>query len=94
MCDTYGRTKHVYGREQKRTLQPLEEFDPRPPEYRGTARDHLPTLLDQLCGKGLCISLTLDPKTRSWKDVASVTNDAVSQQMPPQLPSRSELVES
>lgn len=85
--------KHVYGRERKRTLKPLEEFDPRPVQYRGTAKDHLPALLDKLHGKGLCISLTLDPKMQSRKDMASDANDAMIQQIPPQLPSKTELEE-
>ena len=38
-------------------------FDPRPPEYRGTALQYLPRLLEQLKGKGLCVSLLFDPDT-------------------------------
>ena len=38
-------------------------FDPRPPEYRGTALQYLPTLLEQLKGKRLCVSLLFDPDT-------------------------------
>ena len=49
--------KHVYGRERKCTLKPLEDFDPRPMEYRGTANDRLPELLDKAMWKGaMCFS--------------------------------------
>ena len=34
-----------YGRGQKCTLK---DFDPRPPEYRYTANNHLPTLLENV----------------------------------------------
>lgn len=29
--------KHVYGKEKKRAIVPLEDFDPRPPQFQGTA---------------------------------------------------------
>ena len=57
--------KHVYGKQKKRSLKPLEEFDPRPVELRGTANERLPELLDKLHGKGLSIS-SLDSKSRCW----------------------------
>ena len=41
----------------------LITFDPRPPEYRGTALQYLPRLLEQVKGKGLCVSLLFDPDT-------------------------------
>lgn len=78
-----------YGRWQKYTLK---DFDPRPPEYRGTANNHLPTLLEKLRGKDLLISLTLDSKTQSWNDKC-VRNDAVSQPETSKLPSKDETVE-
>ena len=55
--------KHVLGRTKKRKFQLLEEFDPRPESCRGTVKDRLSTLLDKVCGKGLCISLLLDSST-------------------------------
>ena len=58
--------KHVYGKEKRQSLKPLEEFDPHPIELRGTANERLPELLHKLCGKGLSISLSLDSKTRCW----------------------------
>ena len=79
--------KHVYGRERKRTLKPLEDFDPRPMEYRVTANDRLPELLDKLCGKGLCVSLTLDSQTRCW----SKGEIEILKPLPLQLPTKQEL---
>ena len=35
--------KHVYGKLKKKGLSSMEEFDPRPPEYRGTANAELST---------------------------------------------------
>ena len=39
--------KHSYGRERKRSLKLMEEFDPRPAEYHNTAKD----LLHDFLGK-------------------------------------------
>ena len=36
--------KHVYGKVKKRRLEPLEDFDPRPDKFKGTAK-----ILFQLC---------------------------------------------
>ena len=44
-------------------LTSIASFDPRPPEYRGNAIQRLPGLLQQLKGKGLCVSLLFDPDT-------------------------------
>ena len=67
--------KHVYGKQRKRALKPLEDFEPRPAEFRGTAKDGMPQLLDKLCSKGLCISLSLDEKTRFWTNQQPSTSD-------------------
>ena len=58
--------KHTYEKMQKRTPKLTEDFDPRPLKYRGTAKEHLPTLLGKLHGEGLCISVLLDPQYRHW----------------------------
>lgn len=63
--------KHVYGRAKKRVLKKLQDFDPRPERYRGTAISSLPTLLDNVRGQGLCVSLLLDPRTRHWSEEES-----------------------
>ena len=62
--------KHIYGRTKKRKFSSLEDFDPRPPQYQGTARSLMPNLLNKVRGKGLCISLLLDPSTRHWRSSA------------------------
>ena len=80
----------MYGKETKRHLQPLEEFDPCPVELRGTANERLPELLEKLRGKGLSISLSLDSKTRCWNlDGEQDRGDADALQ--PELPSKQEL---
>ena len=58
--------KHVYGRTKTRKFSALEDFDPRPLRYWGTATSLVPDLLEKVRGKGLCISLLLDPSTRHW----------------------------
>ncbi len=40
--------KHVYGREKKRKIKLIDDFDPRPMEFRGIVRDRLPALLDKI----------------------------------------------
>ena len=54
--------KHVYGKVKKRRPELLEDFDPRPDKFKGTAKNYLPTLLNNLRGEELCISLLLDSK--------------------------------
>ena len=54
--------KHDYAKPKKRKVQPVEDYDPRPPAFRGTAADRLPALLDELRGEQLCISLLFDAK--------------------------------
>ena len=44
MADASFR-KHVYGREHKHAMQPIEYFDPRPPESRGTEKERLAQFL-------------------------------------------------
>ena len=47
--------KHEYSKQRKRKIQPVEDFDPRPPEFRGTSSDRLPALLEEIRGKQLCV---------------------------------------
>ena len=49
--------KHVLGRECKRKVVAVEDFDPRPQKYGGTVNERVPILLDKIRGEGLCISL-------------------------------------
>ena len=60
--------KHVLGRTKKRNFQLLEEFDLRSESCRGAVKDRLSTVLDKVCGKGLCISLLLDSSTQFWSN--------------------------
>jgi len=65
--------KHVLGRECKRKVVAVEDFDPRPQKYRGTVKERVPVLLDKIRGEGLCISLLLDPKVRHWDNSLTAT---------------------
>ena len=38
--------KHDYSRPNKKKIKPIEDFDPRPEQYKGTAASRLPALLD------------------------------------------------
>lgn len=58
--------KHDYGREKKRALELLEDFDPRPNQFRGSARDRLPALLEKIRGEQLCMSLLFDKTFCYW----------------------------
>ena len=56
--------KYEYGKVKKQTIQSLETFDPRPEELQNQgSSSKIPHLLDALAGKGLCVSLLLDPST-------------------------------
>ena len=58
--------KHQYSKPNKRKIQSVEEFDPRPPEFRGTASERMPQLLEEIRGDNLCVSLLFDSKCRHW----------------------------
>ena len=47
--------KHDYSWPTKK-IKPIEDFDPRPEQYRGTANSRLPALLDNIRGQELCFS--------------------------------------
>ena len=66
--------KHVYGREKKRKWIPLEDFDPRPQEFRGTVCDRLPSLLMKIRSENLCISVLLDEHFRHWDNPISASD--------------------
>lgn len=65
--------KHVLGRECKRKVVAVEDFDPCPQKYRGTVNERVPILLDKIRGEGLCLSVLLDPKVRHWDNSLTVT---------------------
>lgn len=52
--------KHERDRPVKRQIPLLENFDPRPPEYRGNAQSFVPDLLKKVKGEHLGISVLLD----------------------------------
>ena len=81
--------KHVYGRQRKHMLQPIEDFDPRPPEAIGTANIRLTEFLDSMQGKSLGVSSLFDAKLRVWKVGSS---SASTSDLQPRLPSKEELV--
>ena len=58
--------KHEYSKQRKRKIQPVENYDPRPPEFRGTASDRLPALLEEIRDEHLCVSLLFDKKCCHW----------------------------
>lgn len=45
--------KHVYGRVRKHQLDPIDDFDPRPPQFRGKLHSRLPDIFEKVTGKGL-----------------------------------------
>lgn len=45
--------KHQYSKPKKRKIESIEEFDPRPPEFRGTASKRMPELLEEIRGDNL-----------------------------------------
>ena len=53
--------KHDYNKPEKKQAKLLDDHDPRPSEYRGTASERLPSLLKNIKGQQLSISLMLDP---------------------------------
>ena len=77
--------RHDYSRSTKRQIVLVEDFDPRPQEFRGTAGENLPSLIEAIHGQGLCISLLLDPNCRCFTDSIPTPSTA------PTLPSLSAL---
>ena len=54
--------KHIYGRKRKKSMDVLEEFDPRPVKHCNKVSERLPQYLESVDQCGLGISLLLDPK--------------------------------
>ena len=73
--------KHVYGQDKKVKLLPIEDYDPRPEKYRNNIDAHMKKFLAAVRGKGLGVSLLMDPSTWYWSDNAQTTVN------PPELPS-------
>ena len=83
--------KHMYGKPKKVSLSPLEEFDPRPSKYRGTASSHLTDFLGKVRGKGLGVSLLFDSSTQHWT-VDEPSSDNQLPNLPSNLPSHHNLL--
>ena len=71
--------KHDYAKPMKRKVKHVEDFDPRPQEFRGTTASRLPDLLDSLRGEQLCISLLFDSK---YKQITEKTPQPSSHSIP------------
>ena len=56
--------KHEYGRIKKYNIESLENYDPRVEHFRGKIAERIPNLLNDIKGKGLCVSLLLDKSMR------------------------------
>ena len=52
--------KHDYQKPVKRKRRQIKDFDPRPEECRGNAKQLLGKLLENVRGKSLCVSLLFD----------------------------------
>ena len=74
--------KHVYGRTRKRTVRMIEDFDPRPDEYKEQPVTTCLHFCTRFTGKDfVCISLLLDPRCRHWTE-ESVSSTATSEKPP------------
>ena len=56
--------KHDFAKPTKRKIKHVEDFDPRPPQFRGLVTSRLPELLDKVRGEQLGISLLFDSHFR------------------------------
>ena len=56
--------KHDYAKPSKRKVRCIEEYDLRPPAFRGSTAQRLPAPLQQLKGQQLCVSILFDPEWR------------------------------
>ena len=54
--------KHDYAKSEKKKIKQVEDFDPQPDSFRGTASQGLPELLKKVKGEQLCVSLLFDPQ--------------------------------
>ena len=88
MADASFR-KHVYGRERKHSLQPIEDFDPRPSESIGTETSRLNEFMSKMQGLSLGVSSLLDTKLQVWKEGCSSSSLS---EAGPRLPSKQELL--
>ena len=74
--------KHDYSRPNKKKIKPIEDFDPRPEQYKGTATSRLPALLDSVRGQELCVSFLFNEKCQHWGNNQHVAVAASSVHIP------------
>ncbi len=63
--------KHDYAKPDKKKMKKMDDYDPRPQQFRGTASERLPELLNKIKGEQLGISLLLDPQFQCEEDLTS-----------------------
>ena len=68
--------KHTYGNERQQNIQPMEMFDPRPMEFRGTATASLKQFIKTTKGKCSCVPLLFDESTQIWKQPPLTTEES------------------
>ena len=69
--------KHVYGREKRKSFTLLENFDPRPSQYKGQAANNLALFIEKVKGRNLGVSLLFDAASKLWADEDSVGTPTV-----------------
>ena len=79
--------KHVYGRQRKHSIKPLEDFNPQPESFRKTANDNLTVFLGKVRGLGLGVSVLKDKECICW------SSRDLSSSLEPILPTKDELQE-
>lgn len=69
--------KHDYAKPDKKKIKHVEDFDPRPESFRGTASHGLPELLQKLKGEQLCVSLLFDSQFKSEEVLSTPTSHRI-----------------
>ena len=78
--------KHVYRHQNKRQLEVMADFDPRPSHLRGNAKDLLDVFMSKFRDQGLGVSILFDEDCRCWSNPTGPSSTPV-------LPSKMELRE-
>ena len=80
--------KHIYERQRKHKLEPINDFDPRPDEYKGTTSQKLQDFLEAMRGNNLGVFVLFDEKLRIWEKDAEALEPGTFD-----LPSNADLIE-